>query len=292
MHDYADFKYINQGMFVFSQNDPVHQIEPNRPFRSDAFAIILVQKGELLVQCNLNTYNLQANDILFALPDSLYEIPYLSSDLSFLCLVFQKKFLEKQGVTLSSSDAIRIFSEGTQLHYVLSEQEAIDFSVAIYTVHKKTQLDKNAPFYHESVRHSFLSVIYDAALMFHKHSSIAQVRLNRKEELASSFLNLLAESFKKERSVQYYADVLSITPRHLSVVVKEVTGKTAGELIDDVVIKEAKALLSQPSMNVAQTAQILEFSNQSFFGKFFKHHTGVSPSEYRSNSRNFQNPPF
>ena len=148
------------------------------------------------------------------------------------------------------------------------------------------------PFYHESVRHSFLSVIYDAALMFHKHSSIAQVRLNRKEELASSFLNLLAESFKKERSVQYYADALSITPRHLSVVVKEVTGKTAGELIDDVVIKEAKSLLSQPEMNVALTAQILEFSNQSFFGKFFKHHTGVSPSEYRSNSRNFHNPPF
>ena len=292
MKDYTHVKYTNQGMFVFSQNDPVHQIEPNRPFRSDAFAIILVQKGELLVQCNLHTYNLQANDILFALPDSLYEIPNLSSDLSFLCLVFQKKFLEKQGVTLSSSDAIRIFSDGIQLHYALSEQEAMDFSAAIYTVHKKTQLDKNMPFYHESVRHSFLSVIYDAALMFHKHSSIAQVRLNRKEELASSFLNLLAESFKKERSVQYYADALSITPRHLSIVVKETCGKTAGELIDDLVIKEAKILLSKPASNVAQVAQILEFSDQSFFGKYFKRHTGLSPSEYRSSSRFLQNTPF
>lgn len=72
-----------------------------------------------------------------------------------------------------------------------------------------------------------------------------------------------------------------LTPKHLSGVVKEVSGKTVGEWIDELVILEAKALLNSSSMNIQEIADRLNFANQSFFGKYFKHYTGMSPKEYR-----------
>lgn len=85
----------------------------------------------------------------------------------------------------------------------------------------------------------------------------------------------------KERSVIFYANKLCLTPKHLSGVVKEVSGKTAGEWIDNFVILEARALLKSSEMSVQEIAEYLHFANQSFFGKYFKHYVGMSPKEYR-----------
>jgi len=63
--------------------------------------------------------------------------------------------------------------------------------------------------------------------------------------------------------------------------VKKLTGKTAGKYIDDLVIVEAKNLLRDPSLTIAQIADLLYFSDQFFFSKFFKRYTGITPSDYR-----------
>jgi AraC family transcriptional activator of pobA len=88
-------------------------------------------------------------------------------------------------------------------------------------------------------------------------------------------------SYKKERGVNFYARKLCITPKHLSWAVKEVSGKTAGTWIDEAVILEAKTLLKSSDMNIQQISEELNFANQSFFGKYFKHYTGMSPKEYK-----------
>ena len=79
----------------------------------------------------------------------------------------------------------------------------------------------------------------------------------------------------------YYAGKMFLTPKHLSTVVIEVSGKTAGEWIDSLVILEAKALLKSSEQSSQEIADEPHFANQSFFGKYFKHHTGMSPKEYR-----------
>ena len=104
---------------------------------------------------------------------------------------------------------------------------------------------------------------------------------SRKEYIFERFYESLVESYQSERSVKFYADQLCLTPKHLSGVVKEVSGKTVGEWIDELVILEAKALLNSSSMNIQEIADRLNFANQSFFGKYFKHYTGMSPKGYR-----------
>lgn len=105
---------------------------------------------------------------------------------------------------------------------------------------------------------------------------------SRREELLTRFIELLEENFKTERSVAFYADRLFVTPKHLSAVLKEVSDRTAGEWIDQRVVLEAKILLRSTGMNVQEISSTLSFANQSFFGKYFKHLTGMSPRDYRT----------
>lgn len=103
----------------------------------------------------------------------------------------------------------------------------------------------------------------------------------RKEEIFGKFVSEVMQNFKRERSVSFYAQQLCVTPKHLSAVVKEITTHTAGELIDHYVIMEAKMMLAETTLTIQEVANELNFANQSFFGKYFKHLTGYSPSEFR-----------
>ena len=79
----------------------------------------------------------------------------------------------------------------------------------------------------------------------------------------------------------FYADKLYISPKYLSLIIKESTGRSAAEWIDEYVILEAKNLLRFSGKNIQQIAYELNFTNQSSFGKYFKHLTGMSPSEFQ-----------
>jgi AraC-like DNA-binding protein len=81
--------------------------------------------------------------------------------------------------------------------------------------------------------------------------------------------------------VGFYAKKLCMAPKYLSAVIKEKTGKSAFEWINDYVILEAKSLLKSTNMTIQQISDELNFANQSFFGKYFKRLAGMSPKSYR-----------
>ncbi|MDE6277810.1 MAG: helix-turn-helix domain-containing protein [Muribaculaceae bacterium] len=95
------------------------------------------------------------------------------------------------------------------------------------------------------------------------------------------FIRMVHADFARERSVGYYASALCVSPKYLSALVKETTGRTAARWIEDYVIMEAKNLLRYSGKNVQQVAYALNFPNQSAFGKYFKHITGMSPTEFQ-----------
>lgn len=104
---------------------------------------------------------------------------------------------------------------------------------------------------------------------------------SRKEEILSKFIIEVLQNFRSERSVSFYADKLCVTPKHLSAVAKDITRHTASELIDHYVIMEAKIMLAETALTIQEISNKLNFANQSFFGKYFKHLTGFSPSAFR-----------
>ena len=101
------------------------------------------------------------------------------------------------------------------------------------------------------------------------------------EVIFEEFMELVRQYSKQERNVRFYARRLNITPKYLSTVSKDVSGKTAARWIDEAVILEAKSLLRYSGMSIQEIAYHLNFSTQSFFGKYFKQHTGYSPSRFK-----------
>ncbi len=108
---------------------------------------------------------------------------------------------------------------------------------------------------------------------------------NRQEEIFTGFLKLLTEHFREEHTIGFYADKLCITSKYLSSIVKDVSGESANKWIQSFVIKEAKILLLTTHLNIQQITNMLHFPSQSFFGKYFKQHTGLSPQQFRKRNR-------
>lgn len=106
-------------------------------------------------------------------------------------------------------------------------------------------------------------------------------RLSRQEELFRRFIALVNQHSKHERSVNFYADKLCLTPHYLSSVIRETSGQTVMQWINQAVILEAKVLLKHSNLLVFQISDELNFPNPSFFSKFFKRMTGMTPAEYQ-----------
>ncbi|WP_113662066.1 helix-turn-helix domain-containing protein [Pedobacter nanyangensis] len=264
----------------------------NEPFRSNSFAVIVVQKGSFVFQSNFVKNCMTAKDVYLVTPGSLCELYEMSDDFEFISMGFKKEYLKEQGVFLNGAEIMHLFSTDLVHKFSLNDDEFGDLVFSLKSLKKKINLPDSTPHFKDVVRHSFISVLYEILIVYSKYRVFIPVKLNRQEELTTNFLNLLSENFKSEKRVQHYAKQLFVTSRHLSQVVKAVTGKTAGEIIDEMVINEAKVLLSSHLLNVSQVADELRFSDQSFFGKFFKKYTGVSPSVYKSSATVAVNPPF
>jgi transcriptional regulator GlxA family with amidase domain len=133
----------------------------------------------------------------------------------------------------------------------------------------------------EMVEHLFSVFCYQMAGIISKEDNNSMNQMSRQEEIVFVFLTDLAEHHLTERSVEFYAERQSITTRHLSAVVKSITGKSASQIIALIVLNEAKVLLNSSNKPVSEVSSILGFSDQYAFSHFFKKHLEISPRQYR-----------
>jgi AraC-like DNA-binding protein len=117
--------------------------------------------------------------------------------------------------------------------------------------------------------------------IYRPHAKKINESATRSMRIAGEFKRLVEKNFIEKREVGRYAEILHITPKHLSDVVKQHTGKTPREIINEMLLLEAKVLLGSTDLTVTEIAHLLRFNDQAHFGHFIKHHTGCSPLELR-----------
>ncbi|MBR1733415.1 MAG: AraC family transcriptional regulator [Alloprevotella sp.] len=137
--------------------------------------------------------------------------------------------------------------------------------------------------YHREAVVSQLRVFYfDICNFLAERNLEAFTSPSRAYNIFGDFMELARHNFRQHRDVQWYSEQLCISPKYLSEAVKRVSGKTAGQWITTLVLTEMKFLLRNTGYSIKEVAQRMNFPNQSFFGKFFKSATGLSPTAYRT----------
>lgn len=133
---------------------------------------------------------------------------------------------------------------------------------------------------------------YINALIYEAQELVDNILMNtpdntksRGETILADFMALLGQNYLTKRSLRFYADKLCVTPKYLSQVVLERSGRHATEWIREYVLLEAKALLGTHHYPIQEISDRLNFANQSFFGTWFKKATGMSPRQYRQQSQ-------
>jgi len=228
----------------------------------------------------LQLYQAKPDAMLLATPFHILRIYNASED--FLCrfIVFSKTFLTENNVNSHFLESFSYFKSAS-LPVIYPSHEEITMLLDIYMLMKK-KLEREEHTYRMEISRSILtSLLYEVQSIYENHHVMVKGKQTRKQELNVLFQELVFHHYKEHRNVQYYADSLYVSSKHLTETIKEVTGRTAGEWIDDAVILEAKVLLRNREISVARIAEDINFPDQSSFGKYFKNHTGMSPSDYR-----------
>ena len=277
-------EHIAKDFHVFTSEEltPNENFE-HRPIRADHFSVTLVVSGDAELQHNLIDYILTKNSLLTITPQVVHQFQKPIGDCKIIGMGFSHDFMVKAHISEKHINAFDFFSSQSKPKYQLNDDEAKTMSTLLLLLREKDLAGDEHPFKNEVIHHAFNLFIYELAAIVRRHRPNENLQITRKEDIVFSFVKILSLHFKEERGVQFYADALFITPKHLSKTLKEVTGKTCSELIDDMVITEAKILLDESGTSVASVAEQLQFSDQFFFSKFFKRHTGINPSQYKIN---------
>jgi len=247
------------------------------PFRMDVTLGFVCVKGTTEGSINLKPYNAKGPCLVTILPGHIIEYQSTSEDFSGSLIILSSKFINN--LMENAAEHLPLFLSVRENPVIPLNEETLKGIIMYFELLKRLALETDHPYRLEVARYLTLAFFYGANIDFHK------ITFNRKmthqEMLVEKFLNLARTHHKQQRELNYYAKKLIITPKYLSKVVKETSGRPANDWIDDLVVLEAKALLKSTNMTIQQISDELNFPSQSFFGKYFKRVTGMSPSEYK-----------
>lgn len=252
-----------------------------RPFQTNDISIIYVDEGELTARYDEVIYTLQPGTLLLKPPNKTMQVMGISKGGHFRVFGFMQHCVGTPILPAKHMEALLLMaSREPVLLLDTHNRHAVELLLSLLQ-HKGKTAEKGT-LYRESVAHIFSLLVLEVIGLFQRKKMDSLHSISRKEQLTVQFMQLVREHAKEQRSVQFYADLLFVTPKYLSKCVKEVTGKTCGAIIDEIVVAQAKTLLNNHTLTIGQVADELHFSDQFFFSKFFKKHTGSSPYHYRT----------
>ena len=258
------------------------------PVRFDGDIIFCLKKGHFAVDVNLQSYEVRGHSLMINVPGNIVKVSrYDGEHIDQLDLVFV--LISKEFMSGIQFDFGKVFQDGLNLlHNPCIILDDFQMSVAndYFNLARKL-IDAPLTNKREILGSLLTSLIYLSADVWSRQVDEARKqaldpRAARPNQVFEHFLTLVSEYHSTERGVAFYADKLCLTPKYLSKLVKTASGRSAPDWIDSFVILEAKNLLKYSGIPIKEVVYRLHFPNPSVFHKFFKTHTGMTPSEYRN----------
>lgn len=270
--------------YIFSRITKTEQFAEftNHTMRMHGMTMVLCLSGSALLNVNMKQCELTPNTLLLIFPDSVFNVSTVDWDsLDGYVFIMSPEFIRDINFEVSIITSFSPTSdEQTMLH--LDDEEMRLMCRYLDLMHYNTVDNTNATYVRSIARALVAAAAYQLMQFASNHARERKGhKMSRRDNYVKEFITLVGQHHKRERGVAFYANKLYISPKYLSHIIKEHTGRSAAEWIDNYVILEAKNLLRYSGKNVQQIAYELNFSNQSSFGKYFKHLTGMSPTKFQ-----------
>lgn len=256
------------------------------PFKLGFTSAIVCIEGDFLAVINQVELKASRGDVIITQYGSIVESIHSSEDFRTISMVFTDSFESRLFNRPAEELGNWLIHRSIPLALHLDENQLQRY-ICLYDLVKDLHKDTDSALKDEIVR-GFISISVASFLSIPQMAGAGMLHsehLSRQEEVFLRFKDDLQLYADRERTVQFYADRLCISPKHFSKLIRQASGRHPMEHIRQHVIIEAKTLLRASNMTIQEIADALNFPTDSFFCRYFKQGTGMPPSEYRKGTR-------
>lgn len=239
--------------------------------------------GWMDVEINLKRYRISKNDIFIITSKQIGKFIATSDDMRFALIAISNDFYDPMLNRTNSVKQQNLLAKYP--HHSINNKELSDL-LTLYNLMRDNILQEEFHFQQEILKgyvHAFFFKIFSLLLIAHEgKKATASIEVDKQQDIYKRFIDEVQKHYTQERSIKFYADLLCISPKYLSQIVYKVSGRFANDHINDHVILEAKALIKSRKYSIQEISEMLNFSTQSFFGRFFKDATGYTPLQFQN----------
>ncbi len=238
--------------------------------------VFIASTGKGHLKINSKDYFIHPGTLISLLPFHLVENHDLSDNFSCKYLSYRFDFMVDFPFLLQSETSEKI---GNTPYLSLTDEEYAHLDEFFSFITRQANRFDH-PSRKEIIKASLFSFIAELSFIYSRQ--ITFVETNRQKQIVDDFFRLLHQHHKKERTPSFYADKLCITSKYLSQILKQNTTYSLYQWISNFSLQEAKVLLKSSDMSIMQISEELNYPNSSFFARFFKKHTGMTPLQFRN----------
>ncbi len=274
---WGNAEYMTDGLIL---TDRISEAPiPQSSTRLNFILMAMCKKGKAQYSIDTRQQVVKPGDLMFVSERHVIDNYEASPDFECLCIMLTTEYYHGFVQDVKNVSSLLLFSMNNPVVPLTSKE------IQVFTNYFETIREKMADTSHHYrsplIKALLLAMFYDMSNVIYRVERQGNRKHTRAEAIFAHFIRLLEENFRTQHRVSWYAEQLCITPKYLSEIVKKISLRTPNEWIDSYVILEARVLLKNTTKSIKEITDELNFPNQSFLGKYFKEHVGVSPSEYR-----------
>ena len=267
------------GNDVILMENPFYRDGYEFPFSSECIQCVVITSGSMQCTIDLQDYEINSTGLIFVLPGRIVQKIRFCDGFKGYFIVMSGEFTQSLGL----SNEYELFRSISDNAFTPMAEESVKAILNYIYMIQGIMRQSDNPNRLEIVRH--LTIAYNLGMGYyiHKHSTSSVSPATPATQLiCDRFLKSARRNCRSHRELSFYADEQCISPKYLTTVVKNVSGRSAMKWIEEYTVLNAKMLLRTTNMTVGQVSDELNFSTQSDFGKYFKHITGMSPRLFKT----------
>ena len=237
-------------------------------------------EGSMELEVNGQGYMLTTGTVLTLLPQSLVRSKHKTADFACIHLLFTFRTIDEMILPTNYNFLTRLVEHPI---VVLAPEDRLIFEQYIALFQQQMAWSASI-FQYDALRYLLYSLIAHINRVYKQEEQLMQPS-TRKDQVVFQFYNLVHQYYLVEKSVGFYANQLKLTPKYLTTLIRQRTGKSISKVIIELVLVQAKTYLTATTWPIYQIAEQLHFSDATTFCRYFKTHVGQTPLQYRINNQ-------